>query len=108
MKVLVTGATGPFGRAVCRRLTATGHHVTAMARRRPQRLPDGMHFTEGDVRDPKAVTEAMAGCDAVVHPAWGVAPLKPGVATKEVNLGGTQNVLDARATTGCPRLVFSS
>ncbi|MBZ4595106.1 NAD(P)-dependent oxidoreductase [Mycobacterium avium subsp. hominissuis] len=30
MKVLVTGATGPFGRAVCRRLVAAGHDVTAM------------------------------------------------------------------------------
>ena len=108
MKVLVTGATGPFGRGVCRRLIATGHDVTAMARRRPQTPLDGMSFTEGDVRDAKAVTDAMAGCDAVVHLAWVVAPLKTEDATKEINLGGTRNVLDAMAATGCPRLVFSS
>jgi nucleoside-diphosphate-sugar epimerase len=50
----------------------------------------------------------MAGCDTVVHLAWVVAPLKTESETAAINLGGTQNVLDAMAATGCPRLVFSS
>jgi nucleoside-diphosphate-sugar epimerase len=108
MRALVTGATGPFGRAVCRRLLAAGHDVTAMARNRPQTLVDGVDFKAGDVRDSDAVANAMAGCDAVVHLAWVVAPLKTEVATAEINLGGTRNVLNAMAATGCRRLVFSS
>jgi nucleoside-diphosphate-sugar epimerase len=108
MRVLVTGATGPFGRAVCRRLLAAGHDVTAMARNRPQTLLGGVDFTAGDVRDSDAVTDAVSACDAVVHLAWVVAPLKTEAATEEINLGGTRNVLDAMAATGCQRLVFSS
>lgn len=108
MRILVTGATGPFGRAVCRRLIDGGHDVTAMARHRPQTLADGVDFAAGDVRDAHAVTAAVAGCDAVVHLAWVVAPLKTEAETKEINLGGTRNVLDAMAATGCKRLVFSS
>ncbi|TVS90092.1 NAD-dependent epimerase/dehydratase family protein [Mycobacterium helveticum] len=108
MKVLVTGATGPFGRAVCRRLVTASHDVTAMARTRPRTLVDGVAFTAGDVRDARAVADAVSGCDAVVHLAWVVAPLKTEAATEEINLGGTRNVLDAMAATGCQRLVFSS
>ncbi|MDT5008223.1 MAG: hypothetical protein QOJ24_5399, partial [Mycobacterium sp.] len=108
MRVLVTGATGPFGRAVSRRLLTAGHDVTAMARNRPQKLVDGVEFTAGDVRDSRAVSNALSGCDAVVHLAWVVAPLKTEAETKEINLGGTRNILDAMAATGCQRLVFSS
>jgi nucleoside-diphosphate-sugar epimerase len=108
VKVLVTGATGPFGRAVCRRLVTAGHDVTAMARNRPQTLVDGVAFTAGDVRYARAVTDAVSGCDAAVHLAWVVAPLKTEAATEEINLGGTRNVLDTMAATGCQRLVFSS
>jgi nucleoside-diphosphate-sugar epimerase len=108
MRALVTGATGPFGRAVCRRLLAAGHDVTAMARNRPKTLVDGVDFKAGDVRDSRAVASAVSGCDAVVHLAWVVAPLKTEAATEEINLGGTRNVLNAMAATGCQRLVFSS
>src|SRR5215218_1673472 len=108
MCALVTGATGPFGRAVCKRLLADGHHVTAMARKRPDQLVAGVDFVAGDVRDAQAVREALSGCDAVVHLAWVVAPLKTEAETAEINLGGTQNVLDAMSATGCNRLVFSS
>jgi uncharacterized protein YbjT (DUF2867 family) len=76
MRVLVTGATEPFGRAVCRPLPAAGHDVTAMARSRPQTLVDDVDFTAGDVRDSCAVTNAVSGYDAVVRelaPAIGVA-----------------------------------
>jgi nucleoside-diphosphate-sugar epimerase len=108
MRALVTGATGPFGRAVCRSLVAAGHAVTAMARNRPPTLVSGVDFEAGDVRDADTVANAMAGCDAVVHLAWVVAPLKTEAATVEINLGGTRNVLNAMAATGCQRLVFSS
>jgi nucleoside-diphosphate-sugar epimerase len=108
MRILVTGATGPFGRAVCRRLLAAGHDVTAIARNRPQTLLEGVEFKAADVRDAQAVRNAVSGCDAVVHLAWVVAPLKTEAETKEINLGGTRNVLDAMAATDCKRLVFSS
>ena len=108
MKVLVTGATGPFGRAVSRRLTALGHDVTAMARRAPAHPVPGVSFVAGDIQDATAVRGAVAGCDAVVHLAWVVTPLKSEAETAAINLGGTQNVLDAMTRTGCSRLVFSS
>lgn len=108
MKVLVTGGTGPLGRAVSRRLVADRHKVTAIARRPPVALVEGVVFFAGDIQDLAAVRAAMTGCDAVVHLAWVVAPLKSESQTAAINLGGTQNVLDAMTATGCSRLVFSS
>jgi nucleoside-diphosphate-sugar epimerase len=108
VKVLVTGATGPFGRAVCRRLVKAGHTVSAAARRRPAELPGGIEFAATDIRDFAAVQRAMEGCAAVIHLAWVVSPLQSENETAEINLGGTQNVIDAMNATGCDRLVFSS
>jgi nucleoside-diphosphate-sugar epimerase len=108
MRVLVTGATGPFGRAVSRRSIALGHDVTAMARRAPSNPVPGVDFVAGDIQDAAAVRSAVAGSDAVVHLAWVVAPLKSEAETAAINLGGTQNVLDAMTHRGCSRLVFSA
>ncbi|HEV7863581.1 MAG TPA: NAD-dependent epimerase/dehydratase family protein, partial [Acidimicrobiia bacterium] len=108
MKVLVTGATGVYGRDLTERLVRAGHEVVAMARRAPTALPVGVRFHQGDVSDGDAVEAAMAGCDVTAHLAWVVTPLKSEADTRRVNVGGTGNVLAAMARTGCRRLVFSS
>jgi nucleoside-diphosphate-sugar epimerase len=108
MKVLITGATGVYGRDLTDRLVRAGHEVVAMARREPAVLRSGVHFYRGDVADADAVEAAMAGCDVVAHLAWVVTPLKSEADTRRINVGGTTNVLAAMAHTGCRRLVFSS
>ncbi|MCW2717315.1 MAG: galE4 [Pseudonocardia sp.] len=108
MRVLVTGATGVFGRALCERLSGRGDHVVAMARRAPERPIAAAEFRAGDVRDSSAVKDAVAGCEAVAHLAWAFAPLETRAATEELDVGGTRNVVEAMTATGCRRLVFSS
>ncbi len=105
-RVLVTGASGVFGRDIATRLSRGGAEVVALARREVN-IP-GVEFVAGDIRDPAIVRQAMKGCDAVAHLAWAVAPLKEAGDTHAVNLGGTENVLDAMDATGCRRIVFSS
>ncbi len=105
-RVLVTGASGVFGRDIATRLSRGGADVVALARREVS-IP-GVEFVAGDIRDPAIVEQAMKGCDAVAHLAWAVAPLKEAGDTHAVNLGGTENVLDAMDATGCRRIVFSS
>ena len=67
MKVLVIGASGAFGSAICEALCERNHEVTALARKmqRPANLPD-LHIRRGDALDGKAVMAAMEGQDAVV------------------------------------------
>lgn len=62
MKVLVTGANGFIGRALCDYLQHAGYEVVAAVRR-----PCGMgnEFVVGE--DGSALMQALLGCDAVVH-----------------------------------------
>jgi nucleoside-diphosphate-sugar epimerase/phosphohistidine swiveling domain-containing protein len=105
-RVLVTGASGVFGRDIATRLARAGAEVVALARREVA-IP-GVEYVPGDIRDATVVESAMRGCDAVAHLAWAVSPLKSATDTHAVNVGGTEHVLDAMAATGCRRIVFAS
>ncbi len=100
MRVAVTGASGVIGRGVVARLLSRGHDVVGLARHRPESWPSAADFVQGDIRDAAGVRRAVAGADVVVHCAW--------AADREINIGGTANVLDAMAQTGARRVVFAS
>ena len=106
MRVLVTGASGVFGRVICRDLVRRGADVVALARRTVE-IP-GVSSISGDIRDPAAVGRAMRGCDRVVHLAFLLAPLRSSTDVADINIGGTRNVLRAMESTGAGQLVFTS
>lgn len=109
MKVLVTGASGVFGRDVVRRLALHGHEVVGLSRSRPERLPPGMsEYRAADIRDTAAVTDAVVGMDAVVHLAWTLEAARDVSVTRAIDLGGTRNILDGMTRHGVKRLVFAS
>jgi nucleoside-diphosphate-sugar epimerase len=108
MRVLVTGATGVYGRSVVERLVRAGHEVVAMARRPPRALPHGVRFAAADVSDLEAVTRAMDGCEVVCHLAFVVTPMKDREESRRISVGGTANVIEAMRRTGARRLVSAS
>lgn len=67
MRFVVLGPTGATGRLVVEQAAAAGHEVVAYARR-PQAVPARSRVTVvgGAVDDGAALTEAMAGADAVI------------------------------------------
>lgn len=126
MNVLVTGGAGFIGSHLCEALIDRGDHVVALdnfdpcyPRERklqnatPLRGHARFRLAERDLKDVEAVTEVLAGgsFDVVVHMA-----AKAGIRASmrnpsvyiETNLGGTVNLLEAMARTGCRRLVFAS
>ena len=67
--VLVTGATGAIGRAVCRELVTHGYRVLGLARNAEAkaRLEYGVVAVVGDIRDPAPWESAIERSDVVIH-----------------------------------------
>jgi dTDP-L-rhamnose 4-epimerase len=119
-RVLITGGAGFIGSHLARHLLHEGHEVRALdrldpqvhpERERPPYLDDEVELVKGDVRDPAAVAEALAGCDAVVHLAArvGVGQSMYEIADYcSVNTVGTGVLLEAMLENPVRRLVVAS
>lgn len=112
MKVLVTGASGNAGQAVCRLLVSEGFDV-----RRADVAPPanddlaGVEFVRCDTRTDGDVRSAVAGCGAIIHlAAWHCAHNPPvsDATIFSVNVDGTFNVFEAAKADGVQALVFAS
>jgi nucleoside-diphosphate-sugar epimerase len=111
MIALITGAGGAAGRAVVDELLSAGYAVRTFSRHAPMSA-EGVDVRLGDVRDPGAVRSAVAGASVVVHMAALLHVVHPDGPTRaaydEVNVGGTQNVVEAAAACGVRRVVHIS
>lgn len=66
--ILVTGASGLYGRALVPRLLALGARVRAVASRAPAvALPDAVDLRVGDLKDSAFADEAATGVDGMFH-----------------------------------------
>jgi len=112
MNILVTGATGFVGRHLVRHLVARGHRLWILSRHGASGRTEHngqVTVVTGDVTDPVAMGDAVQGMDAVYHLAalrhlWGV----PETVYRQVNVIGTQHLLDAAAESGVRRFVYCS
>ncbi len=108
MKVLVTGANGFIGRALCACLQKAGHQVVAVVRR-PCAMVNEFVVDE----DSSTWMQAMSGCDAVVHLAGrahvmnedAVNPLQ---AFRAANVDASARLALLAARAGVRRFVFMS
>jgi uncharacterized protein YbjT (DUF2867 family) len=107
--IAVVGATGFVGRAIVARLADSGRRVIAVSRtgRRIAGWPSSVVTRAADVATGRNLASALTGADAVVHLV--AIPRESGGRTfAEVNVRGTQRVVDAAATAGIRRFVHLS
>jgi nucleoside-diphosphate-sugar epimerase len=109
VKFLVTGASGFLGAAVCAELLARDHRVASLVRR-PGSEPAGTDAVAADLADADALTAAVAAAEpeCVVHLAAEIATQRDPARIDEINVEGTRRLLDACASAGRPRFVFTS
>ena len=114
--VLVTGAAGFIGSALCERLHSRGHRVVGydnLSRGRREFLPQGIRLVEGDIRDAARLQETVAASkpDWLIHlAAMHFIPeciAKP-QETIDVNVSGTGRVLEACRGSSVRRVIFAS
>jgi putative NADH-flavin reductase len=103
--VTIFGGTGKTGRHLVERALAAGHHVTVLART-PSKLDlehERLRIVDGDVQDHSAVSEAVAGADAVLS------VLGPTQNTPDYQISrGTAHILGAMRAHGVARIVISA
>ncbi|XP_007516681.1 short-chain dehydrogenase/reductase family 42E member 1 [Erinaceus europaeus] len=112
--VLITGGGGYFGFRLGCALNQKGVCVILFDINRPaQPIPEGIKFIHGDIRCLSDVEKAFQDVDVtcVFHIAsYGMSgreQLNRNL-IQEVNVGGTDNILQACRRSGVPRLVFTS
>lgn len=114
-QALVTGATGFVGGHLARRLIALGSEVTCLVRHSsdPKTVEElkklGATIVYGDVTNRESVFTAAKGKDVIFHIAALFRQAKfPDEVYWDVNVKGTENVLDAAEEFGVARVIHCS
>ena len=110
--ILVAGATGELGRAICRQLMEKGGTVYGMVR--PASPPEavaeleslGVRTVQADLADPESLREACSGCDAVVSGMTAMG--RPAESIDKVDRDGQLALVAAAAEEGVERFVYVS
>ncbi len=111
---LVTGGAGFIGSHLTRALLDRGMGVTVLddlSVGTRDRLPSGVRFVEGDVRDTQAVDTALEGVDCVFHEAAIVSVRTSVVSFRldaDVNLSGTLTLLERMNGSAVRKAFFAS
>jgi nucleoside-diphosphate-sugar epimerase len=113
MNVLVTGASGFIGRALCRTLMERGYSVRAALRGAGASPTASECVRVGDLGEPMDWYPALRNIDAVVHLAARVHVMReqakdPLNEFRRVNVAGTRRLLEMAADSGVRRFVYVS
>ena len=110
MRIALTGATGYTGSRLLAALLVRGDEVSALVRpTSAEARSAAARWIEGDLSDPRALDLLVEGAEAVVHVAAVYRTAgHPDSYYREVNVAGTERLLEAAARLGVRRFVHTS
>ncbi len=111
---LITGVAGFIGSHLAEALLARGDGVRGfdnLSTGKPENVPRGVDFVEGDLADAEAVAKACAGVDGIFHE--GALPSVPRSVkdprpSHHANLDGTFNLLEGAREGGVKRVLYAA
>jgi uncharacterized protein YbjT (DUF2867 family) len=112
--ILVAGATGLVGNAVCQELARRGEKVRALVRATSAKEKlealrlAGAELCVGDLKDPGSLASACRGVDAVISTASSTLSRQPGDSIESVDAAGQLNLVNAAKAANIARFVFVS
>ena len=110
--ILVAGASGELGRAICRKLVERGGTVYGMVRESsaPPAVAEleamGVTLVRADLANPDSLREACSGCDSVVSGMTAMG--RAGESIEKVDRDGQLALVAAAAEEGVERFVYVS
>src|SRR4030042_98495 len=119
MKILITGGAGFIGSHLCDKYTHEGHSVLCLDNFMSGNLLNIRHLLDnrnfklikGDIRDYELLEKVMRDVDVVFHLAAQIhvdrSYIEPGL-TYEINVMGTQNILEAARLCDVRKIIFAS
>ena len=117
MKIFITGATGVLGRHVVPQLVQSGHQVRGLARTEGNVAllrSFGAEPVRVDLFNLAALTQAVEGCDALLHQAtkipstMNLGKRSAWVETDHIRREGTRNVVDAALAQHVQTVIYPS
>ena len=112
--LLITGATGYFGRHLTTALAASGRSFQALVREESDTtaltdLGEACTLVKGDVNDPESLLEAFRGVDTIIHAAAFVSfQAADRAAMQVVNGEGAANVVNMALEAGVRKVIHLS
>ncbi len=112
--VLVAGATGLVGSAVCQKLAARNEKVRALVRSTSSQeklealRSSGVELCTGDLKDPESLAAACHSVDAIISTASSTLSRQTGDSIESVDAAGQLNLVTAAKAAGVERFVFVS
>ena len=112
MIAFVTGGTGFIGQRLVKKLIEQNYRVVALVRD-PEKAGHlvklGAQIIQGDILEPASMVYGMENCDVVFHLAgWYKLGSKIQSQVHEINVVGTQNVLEQAWKMKIPRIIYTS
>jgi len=116
-RYLITGIAGFIGSTLAHKLVEQGHEVRGIDNLSTGRMEnladiaDKLSFQKADIQDSKAMREACAGVDYVLHQAALASvprSVKDPLTSHDSNINGTLSVLMAARDAGVKRIVYAA
>jgi dihydroflavonol-4-reductase len=112
MKIFITGGTGFIGRHTVELLAQGNHKLTLLVRKTSDTTflkNQNVSMVVGDITDKQPLLEGMKDCDSIINIAGHYTFWEPDKKIySEINIKGTQNVLECALKTGIKKVVHIS